>query len=863
MKFKIEKEVFDKFPNLVVALPIILDFDNNKSSVESLKYLRGQETDLRANLDLDSLVKDKRVAIYIDAFKKFGVDPEVFLPAHVALAKRVLEGGELPDINPLVNIYNALSIKYLTPFGGEDLNSLYGDFVLKFAEGGEQWIPIGGTKSRPAVKGELIWRDDLDLSTRALNWRQCDRTKLTKNSKNGYFIMDGFSNVNRENIEKAATKFLDLVNKHFGGDGKIYWLDKEHPEVEIPFESKKISQNNLKQKRESKPIKIVKKEHFGYAKIIAGIINQTLGIDNADVEFAENSEFGDYSCNVALVLAKSEGKNPRELAEEIRIKLSKSPELSKFVDKIEVDGPGFINFWLKTDVLVSNLMQIEEEKEKYGQSDFLKGKKVVVEYTDPNPFKEFHIGHLYTNTVGESISRLQSAIGASVWRADYFGDVGMHAAKAIWGLMFKFSEDKVDIKDLTEKPLKERIEYFGQAYAKGATAFEENAAAAEDMKELNFLIFKAAQEVVLPEFNESPQVNYDQYIKKDGKYSYSEIKNIYEIGRAWSLEYFESIYKRVGMKFDGYYPESRTGEFGYGMVLDGLAKGIFEKGERGAVIFPGEKYGLHNRVFINALNLPTYETKDFGNAVAKYKDFPYDKSIIVTGNEIDAYFDVVLKALFMYKKDLSEATTHIGHGMVRLPEGKMSSRTGKIIRGEWVLDEARKKLLDAHDMEDEIAEQVALGAVKYAFLKQGIGGDIAFDFESSLSLEGNSGPYLQYTVARCNSVIQKAPTFKDTVLQGAYSNLNEEELSVLRSLPRFSEVISIAAKTYSPNLLCNYLYDLASKFNTFYAHNRIISEEGKTKNEEVGNFRLTLTAGTGQVLKNGLNLLGIQSPERM
>ncbi len=588
------------------------------------------------------------------------------------------------------------------------------------------------------------------------------------------------------------------------------------------------------------------------------------------LEFPENETFGDYSCNIALIMAKSEGKNPRELAEEIKIKLSQSPELSKFIEKIEVAGPGFINFWLTGGTLVNELGKIQKEGESYGKSGFLKGKKVVVEYTDPNPFKEFHIGHLYTNTVGESISRLQSAIGGDVWRADYFGDVGMHAAKAIWGLMFKFSEDKVDIKDLTEKPLKERIEYFGQAYAKGATAFEEDPKAVEDMKELNFLIFKAAQEVVLPEFNESPQVNYDQYIKKDGKYSYSEIKNIYEIGRAWSLEYFESIYKRVGMKFDGYYPESRTGEFGYGMVLDGLAKGIFEKGERGAVIFPGEKYGLHNRVFINALNLPTYEAKDFGNAVAKYKDFPYDKSIIVTGNEIDAYFDVVLKALSMYKKDLAEATTHIGHGMVRLPEGKMSSRTGKIIRGEWVLDEAKKKLLDAHNMEDEIAEQVALGAVKYAFLKQGIGGDIAFDFESSLSLEGNSGPYLQYTVARCNSVLLKSTNKQiskstNEMINGKWKMETEEELSLLRALSRFTEVIATAAKTYSPNLLCNYLYDLASKYNTFYNKFRILEDESRKAEEwkSISAFRVTLTAATGQILKNGLQLLGIQAPERM
>lgn len=600
------------------------------------------------------------------------------------------------------------------------------------------------------------------------------------------------------------------------------------------------------------------------------------------LEFPENEAFGDYSSNIALTMfSKSQNpndksqtsskitnfKSPKELAEDIKSKLAQSPKLAQFVEKIEVAGPGFINFWLTRGPLVNELGKIQKEGERYGSLDLLKNKKIVVEYTDPNPFKEFHVGHLYTNTVGESISRLLEGMGAEVWRADYFGDVGMHVAKAIWGLLGKFVEDGMNMQKLAEKSLKERIEYFGQAYSKGATAYDVNEQAVDDMKQLNLLIFKAAQEVVLPEFNEHVQVDYDQYIKSDNQYSYSEIKDIYSLGRKWSLEYFESIYSRVGMKFDGYYPESRTGEFGYGMILDGLKKGIFEKGEGGAIIFPGEKYGLHNRVFINSLKLPTYETKDFGNAVAKYKDFPYDKSIIVTGNEINAYFDVVLKALSMYRKELAEATTHIGHGMVRLPEGKMSSRTGKIIKGEWILDEAKKKLIEAHKMEDEIAEQVAQAAIKYAFLKQGIGGDIAFDFETSLSFEGNSGPYLQYTVARCNSVIQKAPHLQVENLQGAYSNLNEEELLVLRTLVRFSEVIANAAKNYSPNLLCNYLYDLASKFNTFYAKYKILKPDDPKFtgdwNLEIGNFRLALTSAVGTVLKNGLKLLGIQAPERM
>ena len=447
----------------------------------------------------------------------------------------------------------------------------------------------------------------------------------------------------------------------------------------------------------------------------------------------------------------------------------------------------------------------------------------------------------------------------------------MHVAKAIWGLMRKFEKEGLDIQTLGKKNLQDRVEFLGKSYSIGATAYEEDKSAAEDIKEINFLVYKAAQEVVLPSFSEKPRVNYDQYISGK-KYDYKNIKELYTEGRGWSLEYFESIYKRLGMHFDGYYPESRTGEFGYEMVLEGLKKGIFERGKEDAIIFPGEKYGLHNRVFINAMNLPTYEAKDFGNAVAKSKDFPYDKSVIVTGNEIDEYFVVVLKALSLYDKKLSDATTHIGHGMVRLPEGKMSSRTGKIVRGEWVLDEAKKrvhKIVEKSDAlksspdskKEETAEEIAQAAVKYAFLKQGVGKNIAFDFDASLSFEGNSGPYLQYTYARARSVLEKADpkdakAYDFSVLK---QKINKDELLILRLMMHFPEVVAEATERYSPNLICSYLFNLAQRFNNLYSKYRIADE----RDDDSRSFRVNLTAATAQVIKNGLNLLGIGSPESM
>lgn len=246
MKFTIDQQVFDILPNLVIGIPIIRGFDNTKGEKEAREMLRKTEREVRDSMTLDQFWMDPRVTAYLDAFKKFGTDPEIRRPAHIALAKRILEGGlpanrltaqagwqagQLPDINPIVNIYNAISLKYLTPFGGENLDVLKGDFRLFVAKGGEHWIPIGGDKAKPALQGELVWGDDIDLSTRALNWRQCDRTKMTEETINGFFIMDGFKDINKVVMERASKEFINIATMLCGGEADLYWISRENQEV--------------------------------------------------------------------------------------------------------------------------------------------------------------------------------------------------------------------------------------------------------------------------------------------------------------------------------------------------------------------------------------------------------------------------------------------------------------------------------------------------------------------------------------------------------------------------------------------------------------------------------------------------------
>ena len=244
MKFKVDNAVFDKFPTMVEVVPIIYGFDANKYREESAKFLNNIENEFLKNTQKNTWKNDKRVIDYRRVFKDFGA-VEGAEPSHVALTKRLLEGSKLPDINSIVNIYNAFSIKYLTPFGGENLDQACGDLTLTLAKGGERWIAIGGTKSKPAFAGELIWRDDLDVTCRSWNWRQCERTKLILESKNGYFVMDGFES-NKEKLLKIAKEFVGYVTENLGGNDVILILDKNNPEAEIDFESKKLSDFEVK-----------------------------------------------------------------------------------------------------------------------------------------------------------------------------------------------------------------------------------------------------------------------------------------------------------------------------------------------------------------------------------------------------------------------------------------------------------------------------------------------------------------------------------------------------------------------------------------------------------------------------------------
>jgi len=554
----------------------------------------------------------------------------------------------------------------------------------------------------------------------------------------------------------------------------------------------------------------------------------SLGIDAASIriDYPEKAEYGDFATNVALANAKKLAMQPRALAEKIIESFKKSQP--DFIESVSIAGAGFINFAVKDSLFAEEVAAIAGSDGEYGWGKTDSGKKIMVEYTDPNPFKEFHIGHLMSNAIGESISRLIESQGASVKRANWQGDVGPHVAKALWGAQH-----------IKRDPKASAVSFWGKAYVAGATAYDDP----ETKKEIDAL-------------------NKKVYDRSD-----AAVNALYDKGRTESLAAFEDIYKKLGTKFDNYFFEGIEGRNGEAIVREFQRKGVFEESE-GAVIFKGEDHGLHTRVFITSQGLPTYETKELGLNKEKFKIYPdLSESVIITGNEQSDYFKVLMKVFSLIDQNIASKTKHMSHGLMRFATGKMSSRKGNVITAESLLsdikDQVMEKIADREFMpeeKDEVADMIAVGAIKYTILRQAIGGDVIFDSAASISFEGDSGPYLQYSAVRAKSILEKAK--KEGIEPLKIKQLKDpsvEKTGLLeRLISRFPDIVARARAEYAPQHIAGYLIALAGAFNGYYAGNTIVDAK-----DPASPYRVALTKAFLTTMTNGLWLLGIKVPKKM
>lgn len=554
---------------------------------------------------------------------------------------------------------------------------------------------------------------------------------------------------------------------------------------------------------------------------------QKLGVteiaeEQVQLEHPKDPLHGDFATNVALTQFK-------QVQDTWKTPLAFAQALAQHIEGIDVtaEKPGFLNFWIPTELLLQNLTTIAEKKDQYGKRDQYTGKKVVVEYSSPNIAKPFTVGHLRSTIIGDAIANLLEATGWTVYRDNHLGDWGTQFGKQIYAMKTWGDEEAIE---KSERPVKLLVDLY--------VKFHEEAGKNPELEEEGRKWF--------------------QKLEAGDK----EARELWKKCVEWSLKEFATIYDELGVSFTenngkGYgesFFEDKMGE-----IITELEKKEILKENQGAklIFFPDDKYPP--LMIIKKDGATLYATRDL--ATDKYRKEIHGDDIVII-NEVGIEQSLYFKQLFETENMLGwftpEQRIHIGHGHYRFKEGKMSTRKGNVIWLEDILEEAEKRAAAlGKDGEGIQAKAIGIGAIKWNDLKRTPQQDILFDWDDILNMQGNSGPYLQYTYVRTQSVLSKSQA-NATHSAGEMSNVTLEraERDLLRLLMQYTEVVEEAAATFSPHILCTYLFTLAQSFNLFYQKHKIIESKEK-------DFRLLLTTGVGQVLKNGLHLLGITVPQRM
>ncbi len=564
----------------------------------------------------------------------------------------------------------------------------------------------------------------------------------------------------------------------------------------------------------------------------------SFSIPHFEVNILLDNSYGDYTSNILFILAQKTGLSFSRLLEFVEPVLSQEISKTGFLSKFEIKN-NFVNFFVSKEYLTRALFQVMKEKDRFGSSKEGRGKTMVIDYSSPNIAKPFGIGHLRSTIIGQAIYNIY---GFSGWRTigdNHIGDWGTQFGKLIYQIK-KFLKGKTKKeKDSFLKKL--TIEKLEKLYVD----FHKEAARDKELED------KARESFRLLEKGEP------------------EARAIWQYSRETSLREFDKIYNILGVKFDYTLGESFYIKMVPSIIEEVVQKGLAHKSQGALVIeYPGDV--LPSLVLVKSDGTSTYLARDL--ATIKYRIKKWHPQIVVyeVGTEQSLYFKQLFQLVNLLGWGKKTLFVHIGHGLFRTKEGKLSTRQGRSIYLSTVLEEAVKRASQivnqsknskiSEKEKNKIAMIVGIGAVKYNDLAQSYRKDVIFDWSKVLNLKGNSGPYVQYTYARAKSILERAEfDYKNIHLDSNLLDLNKAEVRVARLISKFPEVVLESARTFSPHLICNFVFSLSQAYNNFYNSYPVIKEE----NPELKKFRIILTASTSQVLKNGLLLLGIDSPERM
>ncbi|SMO46402.1 arginine--tRNA ligase [Solitalea koreensis] len=480
------------------------------------------------------------------------------------------------------------------------------------------------------------------------------------------------------------------------------------------------------------------------------------------------------------------------------------------------------------------------------------GQKVMVEYSSPNTNKPLHLGHVRNNLLGYSVAEILKGAGYDVAKVNLVNDRGIHICKSMLAWK-KFGNGETPASSglKGDHLVGKYYVIFDKEYKKEIDALKATGVAEDDAKKQAPLMIEA--QLMLKKWEEGDK----------------EVIDLWKMMNGWVYEGFDETYKKLGVNFDKYYYESNTYLLGKEIIEEGLQKGVFFRKPDSSVWIDLTEDGLDQKLVLRSDGTSVYMTQDMGTAQLKYGDFKMDKSVYVVGNEQDYHFKVLFLILNKLGKEFAKGSYHLSYGMVDLPSGKMKSREGTVVDADDLIQEmidtsreyteALGKVDDFNDQEKvELFRKIGLGALKYHILKVDPKKRMMFDPSESIDFQGHTGPFIQYSYARIQSVLRKSGSSDFTY--GEVFPLNKDERELIQQLDKFPSVIIDAADNYSPAVIGNYLYELAKAYNKFYHDNPILKPEISQHDR---NFRLQLSKLTGDVIKRGMGLMGIEVPERM
>lgn len=875
MKIRLSSDLLQKIPGIRVGVLMIKNIRNTRKNSVVAGLLRGVNAEKKREMTKEDR-KEKITALLKQTMVENGVLAETHLLE--SLLRKAQQGKEISSENNAQDIAHYLTLKFLTPALGKDLDQTEKDIEIGFI------VPKKGKKAQ-----------DFDYTPETLHMVM-------------WFVDIG--SLEKESFEKLGQEFSKTITKYCGGTPEeSFMLSVDNPEVDLNYVSEREKQYAVEmaqkaeedarlaaeeaQKAEEKKIrdaeKMAKKQgrskdekssgqkpvslgpsikqqlETELSKAVKGLC-ETLGFcsklfyEPVKVETPKDKAHGDYATSVALKLGKSINKTPREMVEMIRGNLPSLP----YIEKIDFAEPGFMNFTLSKQYLQEELEKILDHKDQYGRINLGEGKKAMVEFSSPNIAKPLGVHHLLSTVIGQAIANILTFCNYSVITANYLGDWGTQFGKLIYA--FKNWGDRAAVeKDPINELLKLYIRFHDEA-EKDATLEDKGR---EEFKKLE----------------EGDEQN----------------RNLWIWIREESIKDLDRLYRRLGVHFQEYLGESMYEQGSKEILDEGKQKGIFVEGEKGAYVVKFENEEFPPYLVQKADGTTLYSTRDLASIRDREKRFQPAKIVYV----VDVAQSLHFKQLFATAKKMelvAAELVHVVFGRMSLPEGKMSTRKGTVIlldeligeavdRSRKVISEKSIALTDAE--KDFITEGVAIGAIKYQVLSQNRETNLTFDWDRMLSLEGNTAPYLQYSYARAESILRKAheegltapeaaapveappagidesqtdlfTLVAEKTEAGAASSDDEPlghrtESELLRLMVKFSEVVESAAETYKPNLISNYLFELSQAFNGFYQEVQVLN----TASKKLRDSRLQLVGGFAQIMKNGLHLLGITVFEKM